>query len=951
MLIYLIFSLFITITTESINAQLTPESVPVKKKSTPLSAPYYIPSSIKPPASLFTPPSKAHENNPFFTEDFEALINPDFAAGWTGNPVPQMAYGSWIPDINAGFFAGNLICHSGNKCAGALTAYKNDSGYSENMNAWLWTPGFALNAGTYTLKFYLKCGFTYGTTVYEKFRVRIGKEANVEEMITGTTIYTLPNLTDYIQWKEIVVEFAIEETGTYYIGFNAYTTIPSGGQGGCIAIDDVSLSNPTSRMNDLSISAKYVLPYTKVPVGDLAQTIQLTPADAIVSNVGVSTQTNVSVAVEFNGSTLETSAPVASLTPTSLKAVKFSTQANLTAPAAIGEKQTAQFKYTVSSDAADSDESDNTVTISDSLIGTLNLLSQNAATPATGLNLYNGSVGNIFTITNEVTLSQVHVGLLMSGEPLDYSVSLYKANSTFDKVERTALFTIDATRPAGNYGSYRIFTHNVPAATILTPGNYFLCVDQLTDVSAGLLVDMIAPKKIYGLKRNDTNLVSYDDLGAAFLEMIFATNNCPYTASNLQVSDITFRTATFTWDGDAPYNYTFEIYKKADNSLVASGDGISSPLYLSSDYLSPNTTYYWKVYAKCDAQNSGDILTGAEFTTEAGVYDLELYEITGIESGINMSDSNTVSVGIFDYSTINLTATDTVFVILEIDGIIKKESSITGNDFWYDSDYPVAYCYFHRQDFSTEGKHTVKVYIRFAKDNNFGNDTLSTTITNTIYDLGVTGITSHQDGKEYTKLSSAEVIKIKVKNYNNTVKRNPVNVLYTISLAHASSNASNNSNASNETNETLTSNSESIFSITTDSLDINEEREFTFTAKADLSEYGTYTIKAFIADNNIDNNSSNDTATITIINKLDVAIEDETQSDKIKIYPNPASSKLSIVSSEKIKKVEVLNILGGLIKEYNSSVSNISVRHLKAGAYLLRITTEKSISTQRFIKK
>ena len=71
------------------------------------------------------------------------------------------------------------------------------------------------------------------------------------------------------------------------------------------------------------------------------------------------------------------------------------------------------------------------------------------------------------------------------------------------------------------------------------------------------------------------------------------------------------------------------------------------------------------------------------------------------------------------------------------------------------------------------------------------------------------------------------------------------------------------------------------------------------------------------------------------------------------IYPNPVSDKLMVESQVNIEKCEIYTISGSLIisKTENSKSFEIEVGDLKAGSYIIRLTTDDKVKIMRFIKK
>ncbi|MDD2411689.1 MAG: CocE/NonD family hydrolase [Bacteroidales bacterium] len=73
---------------------------------------------------------------------------------------------------------------------------------------------------------------------------------------------------------------------------------------------------------------------------------------------------------------------------------------------------------------------------------------------------------------------------------------------------------------------------------------------------------------------------------------------------------------------------------------------------------------------------------------------------------------------------------------------------------------------------------------------------------------------------------------------------------------------------------------------------------------------------------------------------------------KIDIFPNPCSDKITIrLDVNEISEITVFGIDGRFIKQLNSSgLTEIDVRHLSFGIYIIRITNQKYSCVSRFIK-
>lgn len=75
-------------------------------------------------------------------------------------------------------------------------------------------------------------------------------------------------------------------------------------------------------------------------------------------------------------------------------------------------------------------------------------------------------------------------------------------------------------------------------------------------------------------------------------------------------------------------------------------------------------------------------------------------------------------------------------------------------------------------------------------------------------------------------------------------------------------------------------------------------------------------------------------------------------SEKIKIYPNPSSSKIFLKSQKNtITKIELHTMLGESIQTLNNYVDSVDLSHLATGVYLLRIYTEHGSAIKKVIKQ
>lgn len=82
-----------------------------------------------------------------------------------------------------------------------------------------------------------------------------------------------------------------------------------------------------------------------------------------------------------------------------------------------------------------------------------------------------------------------------------------------------------------------------------------------------------------------------------------------------------------------------------------------------------------------------------------------------------------------------------------------------------------------------------------------------------------------------------------------------------------------------------------------------------------------------------------------------LGVSDLLKGEEIKIYPIPVKETLNVILKDKNEfKYEILNITGGIIKS-GTSKGQIDVNYIHAGTYILKVTQNGKITTQKFIKK
>ncbi|MEZ4839055.1 fibronectin type III domain-containing protein [Flavobacterium sp.] len=100
-------------------------------------------------------------------------------------------------------------------------------------------------------------------------------------------------------------------------------------------------------------------------------------------------------------------------------------------------------------------------------------------------------------------------------------------------------------------------------------------------------------------------------------------------------------------------------------------------------------------------------------------------------------------------------------------------------------------------------------------------------------------------------------------------------------------------------------------------------------------------------------NNFNRTKTVKCDDDLFLSLPENSVPLETIIYPNPGESTVSIESNDVIQTVEFFNLLGQRVKEYknvNELNININTATLQLGTYLIKVTTETSQKTIKWVK-
>jgi hypothetical protein len=81
-------------------------------------------------------------------------------------------------------------------------------------------------------------------------------------------------------------------------------------------------------------------------------------------------------------------------------------------------------------------------------------------------------------------------------------------------------------------------------------------------------------------------------------------------------------------------------------------------------------------------------------------------------------------------------------------------------------------------------------------------------------------------------------------------------------------------------------------------------------------------------------------------------IIDMPTTSSLKVYPNPTTGELIIENNElTINKIEIIDLSGKTIKQFNQSTNKVNVSDIANGVYFIKIETGKGIVIQKIVKE
>lgn len=117
--------------------------------------------------------------------------------------------------------------------------------------------------------------------------------------------------------------------------------------------------------------------------------------------------------------------------------------------------------------------------------------------------------------------------------------------------------------------------------------------------------------------------------------------------------------------------------------------------------------------------------------------------------------------------------------------------------------------------------------------------------------------------------------------------------------------------------------------------------------------YGTGGFKLYKADGSLifSNNGKIDSGVSYMLNvDAPTGIEENTV-EGIRVYPNPATSTINIISEETVLNAELYNLQGQVVASQSGNVTSMSVSNIANGIYMLRLTTAQGTTSQKIVKQ
>lgn len=340
-------------------------------------------------------------------------------------------------------------------------------------------------------------------------------------------------------------------------------------------------------------------------------------------------------------------------------------------------------------------------------------------------------------------------------------------------------------------------------------------------------------------------------------------------------------------------------------------------------------TIKW-IYAKDGSVNRGHDKAWIDFVVfpknSFTQFDIGVMEVISPLSGIDLSDSETISVKLKNFGNEALTDIPVSYQFNSHDIVTDTIRGVipAGTTFTYD--------FVGTADLSNYKVYELMVFTSLPTDEFPGNNNLNVTIENLLFiDTGIEAILAPAEDTTY---SSSEEVKVLIRNFGNVPISNFL-VFYSVNEASA------------------------VGELVTGTIAAGSTLQFTFAQPADLSSYQTYNIVAYTQLNS-DVSSLNDTAIISLVHNPSKIPSSFIRKENLLVYPNPTSGVINLsfeVLFTANPTLTIRNLIGKVVWQKKIPLSNGQVQmsldlgNLPAGMYFISFETKTGRITRKILKK
>ena len=271
------------------------------------------------------------------------------------------------------------------------------------------------------------------------------------------------------------------------------------------------------------------------------------------------------------------------------------------------------------------------------------------------------------------------------------------------------------------------------------------------------------------------------------------------------------------------------------------------------------------------------------------------------------------------------------------------------------------------------------VSVSVTNNSLFACDTFSFLIKTDLYDTSVVVVKRIKEDETSTvvlpgvwRLSTAGIHHIEAIVFNDTVRKSrTVAAPYDLILSSVNVDNSNSYILKRGVSASIKSGTDSSLQNVIVAVEMNDsvvlektidlvtslEQHFIFDDSLYLPDKGDYRVVVFIATSVPCNmNPLDDTFSTTLIKQDSLAVDVDnvfgSRSNSFVVYPNPATDVIYVLrTGEDVHTIDVLDMYGKVVGSADNGSSEVSVRHLPAGMYFLKITGTRGSSVVKIIKK